>query len=162
MADLSYSYPVIQLDPRTGRPAPGYTISRDFGIYLNDALIKPVQTTVQRAIVVPLTNQSASIGVTSFGLGALSAGMYRISYYAHITQAATTNSSLAVTFGWTDGIALSHTFPSITGNSPGTTDAQTWPVHLTAGPITYATTYGSTGATPMIYALYLQVETVPA
>ena len=49
----------------------------------------------KRLITVSLTAQAASIGATAFGFGAQPAGLFRVSWYARITQAATTSKSLA-------------------------------------------------------------------
>jgi hypothetical protein len=157
---LSYGTSVIQLDP-TGRPLPGFGMSREFGIWLNDALIQPTAVAPKVSTSIPLASQSASVPTTPFPLGSVSSGTYRLTYYARITQAATVSSSLAVTIGWTDGGAQSHTFPAITGNTTTTTDSQTWMVVVSGAPLTYATTYSSSGATPMQYALTVTVEAIP-
>jgi len=56
----------------------------------------------QHLFTVSLEDQQASIGATDMSDGSLSAGLYRASYYARISQVATTSSSLTVTLGWTD------------------------------------------------------------
>jgi hypothetical protein len=113
---------------------------------------------------VQLTAQGASIAATDFSGGGLSAGLYRIGYYARITRAATTSSSLTVTFDWTDGgVSPSQAGTAITGNTTTTqqngfllirTDA--------ASPVRYSTTYASVGATTMTYALYIVLERLNA
>jgi hypothetical protein len=109
---------------------------------------------------VELENQNASIGSTSLPLDTLSAGVYRISYYARITTAATTSSSLTVSFGATDsGVGVTFTGSAITGNTVSTVQSGTFIVRSDqAAPITYATVYASVGATAMVYRLDIVVE----
>lgn len=109
-------------------------------------------------------DQDASIGTTTIQVGTTVSGYYRISYHAQIVQAATTSSSLTVTFGFTRrGATLSASGAAITGNSLTTFQPGSLPVFRvdTATTITYATTYASVGATPMKYDLYVKVEQVP-
>lgn len=114
----------------------------------------------------PLTAQAASIGATDFSTGGLNAGLYRLSYYARITQAATTSSSLIVTFDWTDtGVATSHSFAAITGNTTATNNGSPDSKLIysdAASPIRYSTTYASVGGTPMQYSLQIVLEKVQA
>ncbi|MDA1095305.1 MAG: hypothetical protein O3A25_18895 [Acidobacteria bacterium] len=108
-----------------------------------------------------LTAQAATISTTALPLD-LTAGIYRVSYYARITQAATTNSSLTVTLAWTEtAVALSQGFTAMTGNT--TTTQQNGTVMVVADAntsLTYATVYSSTGATPMQYRLTVVAERV--
>jgi len=106
-----------------------------------------------------LTGQAASIGATALDLGSVSAGLYRVTYYTRITQAATTSSSLTVSFAWTDTASMSTSFAAITGNSITTFQSDSLMVYIdNASPITYSTTYASTGATPMQYSLRITTE----
>lgn len=119
-----------------------------------------ITDTAQRLNVTELTAQSASLGATPIAVGALAAGFYRITYYARITQAATTSSSLTVTIGWTDsGLSCSASGAPMTGNTTGTlqSGSQTFKIDQ-ATPITYATTYASVGATSMQYKLAVILE----
>lgn len=112
--------------------------------------------------VTHLTGQSASIGSTQLPVGALPAGTVRVSWYAHITQAATTSSALMVTIGWTEnGVALSSDGVAITGNTTTTTQSGSFTVTSDAdSPLTYATTYASVGGVVMEYSLVVMVEYV--
>jgi len=109
-----------------------------------------------------LATQAASIAATDLTDGAFPAGMYRVTYYARITQAATTSSSLTVTIDWTDGaVGQSQAGAAMTGNT--TTTIQSGSVLLRsdkAKAITYTTTYASVGATVMQYSLDLTLERV--
>jgi len=109
-----------------------------------------------------LTGQTASIGVTPIPLGSINQGLYRLTYYFRITSPGTT-SSLSVTFGWTDGgVACTKTSTAVMGNTTSTTDSNTYMIRSDAGlPITYSTTYASTGPA-MAHSLYIVVERVDA
>jgi len=89
-----------------------------------------------------------------------SKGTYRITIYVHITQAATTSSSVQVTIGWIEnGSAVTKTFAAVTGNTTQTTDGQSYEVPAdNASGLTVSTTYASVGATPMQYRLEASVE----
>lgn len=105
---------------------------------------------------VALSAQAASIGATDFSGGTLNAGLYAVIYYAQITQAATTSSSLTFALTWNfGGVAQAKTFAAITGNTTTTNDAAVWPIFIDGAPVRYSTTYATVGATPMKYALYL-------
>ena len=108
--------------------------------------------------------QGASIAATDISGTGLSAGLYRVSYYARITRAATTSSSLVVALGWTDGgVAQSYAGADMTGNTTATTQTGSVLIHVDAGqPVTYAATYGSVGATAMQYGLSVTLEKVLA
>lgn len=113
---------------------------------------------------VTLTLQGASIGSTSIYSSAIPAGLYRISYYARITRAATTSSSLTIAFDWTDGgVGQTFTGAAITGNTT-TTYQQASVTFRSDGnvPITYSTTYVSVGATSMQHNFLLVLEQLNA
>lgn len=118
----------------------------------------------ERITTVSLATQGASIASTAFSLAALSAGRYRVSYFATITRAATTSSSLTVAVGFTnDAISKSFSGTAVTGNTTSTVQSNTWLLNVDATtPITYSTTYASVGATSMQYALEFVVEKVDA
>ena len=109
---------------------------------------------------VDLTAQQAAVSPTNLVTGAV-AKLYRISYYLEVTQAATTSSTLAVTFGWTDRSSTTQSFstPSIVKNQVGYFIADSFVVQSAAAAnLTYATVYSSSGATPMQYSLQISVE----
>lgn len=113
---------------------------------------------------IPLSGQQASIAPTDFSGGVLGAGLYRIAYYAQVTQAATISSSLTVTFDWTSGgVAQSLSGAAMTGNTINTVQSGSILIMVdSATPVRYSTTYASAGATPMIYSLFVSLEVVAA
>jgi len=126
-------------------------------------LTDDVDSTSARIGGVSLTSQAASIGATDLSGGTISGGLYRLTYYARITQAASTSSSLTVSFGWTDGsVSPTYSGAAITGNTTTTIQSGSIMVKVDANsPITYSTTYASVGATPMQYKLEVVLEQVP-
>ena len=111
---------------------------------------------------VVLGTQAASISATDFSGGSLRAGLYRASYHARITRAATTSSSLIVTLSWTDsGVAKNSAGAAITGNTTATTQSGSILIRIDkAAAVRYATTYVSVGATAMQYGLDLVLERI--
>ena len=90
-----------------------------------------------------------------------SAGVFRVSWFLRITQAATTSSSVAVTVAFTDGVSLTVSGAAVTGNTTSTFQQQSVVVRCDANSsLSYSTTYSSVGATPMQYALSVVVERV--
>lgn len=107
------------------------------------------------------TTQAASIATTNFAILSVQPGVYRLSMAARITQAATTSSSLIVTFGWTSAVACTTSSAALTGNTTATVGSMTFLVRVDAATaITYATTYASAGATAMQYRLDVLCEQV--
>jgi hypothetical protein len=121
------------------------------------------------------TAQAANIGLTTlYTVPASGAGMYRISAYAVVTQAATTSSTLPnVQVSFTDndtgitGLGPYSFTGTNTGNSvgasnsiPATPAAESAILNAKASTnIQYATTgYASSGATPMQYAVHIKLE----
>ena len=113
---------------------------------------------------VDLTAQAADIVSTNLVASPVS-GMYRVSVYLIVTQAATTSSELPpVTITWYDqnsNLAQSLVItPSNTGNT--TTTVQQASAFLSvnsSAAIKYSTSgYASVGATPMQFALHIRVE----
>lgn len=123
-----------------------------------------ISQSMTRINSVSLTNQSASIGATDMSGGVISAGLYEIKYYARITQAATTSSSLTITFDWTDGaVSPSVSGTAITGNTTSTVQSGSYLIRVdNLSPVRYSTTYGSVGATPMKHSLYITLSEVQA
>lgn len=105
---------------------------------------------------------SASIASTPIPTGNLSAAKYRLSYYARITRAATTSSSLIVTVNWLDGgVSCSFSGTAITGNTTATTQSNTVTFKAdAASAINYSTTYASVGGTTMQHGLLLVLESM--
>ena len=112
---------------------------------------------------VSVTAQAASIGITAIPTSTLAGGLYRVSYYARITRAATVSSSLIVTIGWTEtGVSLIQSGAAIIGNTTASNQNGTLFLQVDASsPVTYATTYASVGATTMQYKLVVSLEVIP-
>ena len=106
------------------------------------------------------TNLAASIGSTSLPIQIVHSGLYRISYYARITRAAGTSSSLTVTIGWSDeSVTMTTSGAAMTGNTVTTAQTASLLIYVTQpGPITYSTTYASVGVPSMQYRLSVTSE----
>lgn len=120
------------------------------------------QAPIKQATPVSLTAQAASIGATEIVQATLNAGLYRVSYAARVTRAATTSSTLTVAISWTaGGVTQAISGSAMTGNTTATFQTNTYLIKLDqAAPITYATTYGSVGGTTMLYELSVVLENV--
>ena len=129
-----------------------------------DNLVLLIESTPSRVRSVSLTDQNASIAATDMTDGAFSSGLYELKYYARITQAATTSSSLTVTLDWIDGgVVVSFSGAAITGNTTSTYQSETQLVRIDPlSPVRYSTVYASVGATPMKYALYITLTEIQA
>jgi hypothetical protein len=109
-----------------------------------------------------LTAQNASIGTTNL-LASAPAGLYRISYYLNVTQAATTSSSILLTLTFTDGSSTSQSFstPAIVKNTVGYFISDSIVIESGASQnIAYATTYASVGGTALNYSLRVHLELI--
>lgn len=111
--------------------------------------------------------QAANIGATTvYAVPGDRAGLYRVSAYAVVTQAATTSSTLPnVGVLWTDNdanVALSANTvtSSNNANAPGAFGNGDAVISARAGTnIQFQTSnYASSGATPMQYAVHLRLE----
>ncbi len=143
-------------------PNPGW-VSRVWQTWFR-TLIDGVNACAAVVASVTLTAQSASISTTDALPDTGASGLFRVSWFLRVTQAATTSSSVAVTVGWTDGsVALTSSGAALTGNTTSTFQTGSLVVQAdAASAITYSTTYSSTGATTMQYGLSLTVERVGA
>jgi hypothetical protein len=117
-----------------------------------------------RLNVAELAGQGGSISATDLAPGTLLEGLYRVTYYAHITRAASTSSSLTLTFTWTEGSVLQTAVGTpIVGNTTATGVSESFMFRMDKGSaVTYATTYVSAGATSMQYSLDVSLEKVYA
>lgn len=140
-------------------PKAGYCT--DTWAYYLSTLTSVVSQSPNRVGLVALTAQNGSIAATDFS-GGITTGLYRVSYYVRITTPGSVSSSLTVTVGWADhGTSLTLSGTAMTGNTTATLQQYIGMIYADAGsPITYATTYASTGGTAMQYELYLALETV--
>jgi hypothetical protein len=126
------------------------------------SLTTRIQQSATTLKTVSLTAQAASIATTAIPAGSLSAGLYRVSWYLRVTQAATTSSSLTVTISHTDGgVSASQSGSAATGNTTTTVQSGAFLVLSDqAASISYATTYASVGGTVMQYKLSITLEQV--
>lgn len=123
------------------------------------SLIDRINAGPQTVSSVSLTTQAASITTTAMPILVVLPGVYRLSMTTQVTQAATTSSSLIVTFGWTSGVACTLSSAAMTGNTLATTTSLSAIIRVSnATTITYATTYASVGATTMQYQLDVVCE----
>jgi hypothetical protein len=149
---------------RTGVTLEGNRLmTRPWVAWITD-LVERVNASAPRVSSVEVTGKSASIGTTTLPRDSSAEGMYRVGYFARITTAATTSSSLTVTVGGTNGgVAVSFSGAAITGNTTSTVQSGTFYLQSDGGTnLTYATTYASSGGTAMQYGLWMTVERVKA
>lgn len=150
-------------EPRLSpKPAEQGLLTDKWALYLSD-----METRINRAtsvVVTPvqLTGLHSSIAGTDMTGGGVNAGLYRISYYACLTTAAGTSSSLQVSFTWTrSGVARTLSTTAYTGNSITAPLAGSFLIFTDgASPINYSTTYASVGAPAMVYELSVTLEKV--
>ena len=131
--------------------------------YFTD-LVNRTSQSFQRLASVTKTGQSASISASSVPIGSVTAGLWQVSYYVRVTQAATTSSSIQVSMTWTDGgTVVTHTGTALTGNTTATHEEWVGQFYVDAATvISYATTYASSGATAMKYQLLITAAAVTA
>lgn len=146
-----------QKDPLEG------TMSDAWADYFS-RLVSTVAASATRISSAAKVAQSASIAATDISGGTLKAGVYRVSYYTRITQAAGTSSSLTVTLSWTDGgVAQSQAFAAIVGNTTTSLQTEAMLIRIDSGsPVRYATAYVSVGAPAMEYSLDVILEVMDA
>lgn len=127
------------------------------------------QGVASEIVTVDLTAQSAAITATNLTASAPRTGMYRISWSADITTAASSSSVLGGTNGFqigytspTDSVAktvVSGNSTTSAGNTTATAVAGTYAVYAKTGTaITYAFDYTSVGGTAMVYELHIRLE----
>ena len=139
-------------------------VTREWVRYLQ-AAVDVLNNAARKLSLASQTVQAASLSATALETGALNPGVYRVSYAARITRAASTSSSLTVTISWMDGdVAQTQSGVAMTGNA--TTTQQNGSFFIHNGPnslvandvVKYATTYASSGGTTMQYSLYVMIE----
>jgi hypothetical protein len=128
---------------------------------VNTATPIPTPTTPPKAYTagsINLVTQAASIGATNL-VAAAPVGLYQVCWFVNVTRAATTSSSILVTIGWNDGVALTKASTAQAGNTTSVYDQACFAAYAAAATnITYATTYASSGATTMQYHLTATAE----
>lgn len=125
---------------------------------------RAVQATAQRLKRVTLAGKSASIAPTVIPVSAIAPGLYRVTVYFRLTQAATVNSSLTVNIAHTDGTVACQ-FPGTAFVGNVTNRPQSFSVMLRsdqATSISFEVIYASVGAQPMLFDLELVLEALPA
>jgi hypothetical protein len=139
-----------------------FYLAKGWFIWLQDSIIARVQAAPQVLKVLTLTNQNAAIGATAIPLGTVTAGIYRIAWYARITTVDGVSSSLTVTARWTEGaVALTLSGAAITGDTTTSVQSGIVEVQVDANAaISYSTAYASNTPGQMKYALRLIVERV--
>jgi hypothetical protein len=136
-------------------------LSRPWTSWLTD-FVQKVDKDATLVSSVSLTGKSASISATTFTRKMNASGVYRIGYFARITTAATTSSSLTVTMGGVNGgVTCAIAGAALTGNTTSTVQSGTIYLQVDASTnLTYTTTYASSGGTAMVYSLWMTVERV--
>jgi len=150
---------VVEQDVTNGRISGRLTFLMRYWLL---SLADRINATPEILASVKASTQAASISATSFSILSVSPGLYRLSMSARISRAATTSSSLIVTFGWTaGGVSCTTASPAMTGNTTATVSSLTVLARVDeATAITYATTYASAGGTTMQYDLDVSCELV--
>jgi hypothetical protein len=142
-------------DPQEGRISPAWVDY--FTVGFGQVTLGPTRlnSTQQSGL-------AGSLPPTDLSGGVLGAGLYRLTYYAAITQAAGVSSSLTVTLAWTDrGIAKAVSGAAITGNTTNTTQSNMQLLRIDAAtPVSISTTYASVGAPVMEYGIDAVLEAV--
>jgi len=134
------------------------SMTRDFAEWLRSVTTR-VSTSAYspRSSAVTLTAQTTSIGLTTLLPSAT--GLYRVCWRFRLSTAATTSSSLLVTITATDGVTVTYASAAYTGNVTNAPQSGVFLVRADAGtPLSYSTTYASSGATAMVYELDITLE----
>lgn len=114
--------------------------------------------------VLVLHSQQAALGAAISPATVLAVlpetGLYRVTWYARVSRAATSSSSLQLTVGWTDGgVACTQAGAALTGNTTATCESVSLVVAAdVATNLTLAVAYTSSGATSMQYNYVVLVE----
>lgn len=125
------------------------------------ALADRLNTTPNRIASATASTQDASISTTALSISSVLPGLYRLSMAARITRAASTSSSLLLTFGWTQSVACTASSIAMTGNTTATTGTFSVLIRVDQdSSITYSTTYVSSGGTSMQYRFDVTCEQI--
>ena len=169
LADLPVSAPLaVPADRRHPLAAklPPLIISHTWLLALSESQ-NIVNTSPLRKAHVSLQSQTASIGTTALPLLTVEPGIWRISIMARIRVPSGGTSGLIVTISWTcRTVGQSEPTTNLTGN---TTITRTDPAEATLiirsdadQPISYSTTYATTGSPVMTYDLDVIAEQLAA
>lgn len=152
---------------RVGSANAGLLVGFSVGTNLaSSAYVNPANVTFYPFTRKDLTAQGANIGATTlYAVPAGAFGLYRVSIYIIVTQAATTSSTMpAVTITWTDtdsGVAQSFAATATSAGNTTTTFAQAVVIvdANSSTNIQFSTSgYATSGATSMQYAIHLRSE----
>jgi hypothetical protein len=128
--------------------------------------ILALQTAQQNAVMlqkpIAFVGQGASISSTPLTASdKAGARLYRVNYYIVVSQAATTSSSVTLTLTWNDGVLSQTSTTASPTNTLGSYVSGSVVLYGAASQtVSYSTTYASSGATSMQYALFLRVEPI--
>ena len=112
--------PDIVVEPQVVADRVSGRVTRPMSYWLL-SLMDRVNAGPQIMTTVAASAQGASISATSFPILSVLPGLYRLSVSARISRAATTSSSLTVTFGWTDStVSCTTSSAAMTGNTTST------------------------------------------
>lgn len=118
----------------------------------NSFQVSPTVASVQRL------DQSAAI-VTESAYLTKAAGLYRISYYVRKTVADGVSSSLTVTLGWSDGVAVTEAGAALATDSILAEQSGSKVVYAAANTdLTFAVTYASNTPGTMHYRIHVVIE----
>ena len=95
-APLPRSSPIVasQVDPSTGRAVLTGYISSAWDTYFQLSQIPRIEASPERLSTVDTGSKTAAISTTALPIGSVTAGLYRVTYYARITTAASTSRPL--------------------------------------------------------------------
>lgn len=160
LAGPPYQDSIIETDETNPKRRDPFYVAKAWLLWLTDTVLKTLQQAPQILKTVALSAQSAAIGATAIPLGSLTAGTYRVSYYARITTPDGVASSLTVTLGFTETAnSLSFVGSAMTGDTVTTVQTGTATIVIdAASAITYATAYSSNTPAKMKYRLQVVVE----
>lgn len=165
IADPPSQDSLIETDPTTpGRQEPFY-VSASWLRWLTQSLLAQIANVAEIRLAPTdaggtLDDQHAAIAATPLAAGQLSAGTYRLTYYARIKTPDGVASSLTVSLGWTeDTLALSQTGAAMTGDTVSTVQNGSIMVTIdrNSSP-TYSTAYASNTPAKMGYKLSFLLE----
>jgi hypothetical protein len=88
-------------------------------------------------------------------------GLYLFQFYMAVMTADGVSSSVTPLLDWTQGLAKSHTFTAMTGNTTTTNWSEDYMIYADAGaPIRYTLTYASNTPAAMHFAFYAVLQSV--
>lgn len=146
-------------------PIPEYDPLIDNSKRMGDRWYRWLSTVITRLLQAVLTVSavhralSSAVATTTIYTPA-QPGVVRVSWTMQVTTPATTNSSIAVTFGWkANTVAQTEAFAALTTNTTGTHGSGSVVIRPdSAQPITYAVAYSSTGGVSLAYQIDVTVE----